>query len=60
MSELVDNFRYLCVIFSSSRSFDLCVDTLTKSGQKAMMDRAHILVVRYGVINDMTASKGPC
>jgi len=35
--ELVDNFRYLGVIFSRSCSFDLCVDTLTKSGQKAMM-----------------------
>ena len=44
--ELVDNFRYLGVTFSRSCSFDLCVDILTKSGQKAMMamlNRAHIL-----------------
>ena len=44
--EWVDSFRYLGVIFSRSCSFDLCVDTLTKSGQKAMMamlSRAHLL-----------------
>ena len=47
--EWVDTFRYLGVIFSRSCSFDLCVesvDTLTKSGQKAMMamlSRAHLL-----------------
>ena len=35
--ECVDKFRYLGVIFSRSCSFDLCVDTLTKSGQKAIM-----------------------
>ena len=44
--EWVDKFRYLSVIFSGSCSFDLCVDTLTKSGQKAMMavlSRGHYL-----------------
>jgi len=44
--ELVDNFRYLGVIFSRSCPFDLCVDTLTKTGQKAMMailNRARLL-----------------
>ena len=44
--KLVDNFRYPGVIFSRSCSFDLCVDTLTKSGLKAMMamlNRAHLL-----------------
>ena len=45
--ELVDNFRYLGVIaIPRYCSFDLCVDTLTKSGQKAMMtilNRAHLL-----------------
>ena len=45
-SEWVDSFRYLGVIFSRSCCFDLCVDTLTKSGQKAimaMLNRAHLL-----------------
>ena len=32
--ELVDNFRYLGVIFSRSFSFNLCVDTLTKVDRK--------------------------
>ena len=43
--QLVDNFTYLGVIFSRSCSFNLCVDTLMKSGQKAMMamlNRAHL------------------
>ena len=44
--ECVDKFRHLGVIYSRSCSFDLCVDTLTKSGLKAMMamlSRAQLL-----------------
>ena len=32
--ELVDNLRYLVMIFSRSCSFNLCVDTLTKVNRK--------------------------